>query len=67
VQLRPYFAAPESFFVTPLLLQDRSGRSRQPAEAVCVYIAVKAVASGLYFYQLKTGNTVQTKAVMFIK
>lgn len=27
----------------------------------------RQVASGLYFYQLKTGNTVQTKAVMFIK
>ncbi len=27
----------------------------------------KQVASGLYFYQLKTKNTVQTKAVMFLK
>jgi len=27
----------------------------------------KAVASGLYFYQLKTNSTVQTKAVMFLK
>ncbi len=27
----------------------------------------KQVASGLYFYQLKTQNTVQTKAVMFLK
>jgi len=27
----------------------------------------RQVASGLYFYQLKTQNTVQTKAVMFLK
>ncbi|APF18126.1 FlgD immunoglobulin-like domain containing protein [Caldithrix abyssi] len=29
--------------------------------------AGRQVASGLYFYQLKTQNTVQTKAVMFLK
>ncbi len=29
--------------------------------------AGRQVASGLYFYQLKTGNSIQTKAVMFIK
>jgi flagellar hook assembly protein FlgD len=29
--------------------------------------AGRQVASGLYFYQLKTQNVTQTKAVMFIK